>query len=101
MPASRRRLRVGTAVLSVACVKSAAVEDFACARDGSFLEVIQYLEQAAGPGLGVSSSSWVFLQSIASRSGLCEIQSHVIVTLQHPVEIYLTGWTRVEEHELL
>ena len=26
----------------------AAVEDLACSRDGSFLEVIQYLEQAAG-----------------------------------------------------
>ena len=40
-------LRVAV-VLAVYTVE-AAVEDFACARDGSFIEVIQYLEQAAGP----------------------------------------------------
>lgn len=44
-----RKLRWKLVVLAVKTkTVEAAVEDLACARDGSFIEVIQYLEQAAG-----------------------------------------------------
>ena len=30
--------------------------------------------------------------AIASKSGLCEMQSHVFITLENPVDMYLKGW---------
>jgi hypothetical protein len=46
--ALRSTLLRAAVVLEAVNTVEAAVEDFACARDGSFIEVIQYLEQAAG-----------------------------------------------------